>query len=70
MGMGTAMGSGSSGGEAVLSQGTRFPCPHSQKIIEPIAVSGRPCVLPHCLQVNQIIESGTRIKNQDNTVVA
>jgi len=38
----------------VLSQGTKFPSPHSQNTSVPIELSGRPCVLPHCLQVNQI----------------
>src|SRR5207253_4216019 len=43
------------GSGAVLSHGTRFPCPHSQKIVVPTELSGRPCVLPHCLQANQIM---------------
>jgi hypothetical protein len=32
-----------------------LPLPHSQKIIVPAEPSGRLCVLPHFLQVNQIM---------------
>jgi hypothetical protein len=42
----------------VLSHGTRFPCPHSQKTIEPALFSGRPIVLLHLAQVNQIMFVG------------
>src|SRR5262245_35405586 len=48
---------GSAGAAAVLSQGTRLPWPHSQKRRLPAISSGRPWRLPHCLQVNQIIEN-------------
>ena len=43
------------GAAAVLSHGTTLAWPQSQKIVAPMDVSGRPCVLPHFLQVNQIM---------------
>jgi len=39
----------------VLSHGTVMPVPQSQNSIVPAELSGRPCVLAHFLQVNQII---------------
>src|SRR5262249_40211145 len=62
---GSAGASDLSGSGAVLSHGTRFPCPQSQKIIVPADAAGRQCVLPHCLQANQImvVNSKTQIAN-------
>ena len=45
------------GSAVVLSHGTRLPCPHSQKTIDPAVFSGRPIVLPHLPHVNQIMEA-------------
>ena len=55
-GLGGGGGSGgASGGDVVLCHGTVLPWPHSQKTSVLARLSGRPCFLPHCLQVNQII---------------
>ena len=48
-------GGAADSGAAVLSQGTVLPLPHSQKTIVPAEVSDRLCVLPHFLQLNQIM---------------
>src|ERR1017187_7127535 len=52
--IGTCTG-GAADSAAVLSHGTVLPLPQSQNTIVPAEVSGRLCVLPHFLQVNQII---------------
>ena len=43
------------GAAVVLSHGTVLPKPQSQNTMVPAEASDRPCVLPHFLQVNQIM---------------
>jgi hypothetical protein len=51
-----AVGTVTGGGAVVLSHGTVLPWPQSQNTIVPAEFSGRPCDLPHFLQVNQIMD--------------